>query len=74
MIAKKVNAYKEKDYIQQVNKIKKEALSKASIIREYNMAKDELFDVRTQKKYNISSVFIDKLGEINSEILINGIK
>lgn len=74
LIVKKVNANKDKDYINLVNKIKKEALSKASIIRQYNMSKDELFDVRTQKKYNISSVFIDKLGDINSEILINGIK
>ena len=74
LIVKKVNAQKDKDYINQVNKIKKEAISKASVIRSYNMPKDELFDVRTQKKYNISSVFMDKLSEINSEILINGIK
>ena len=74
LIAKKVNDKCNKDYINQLNKIKKEAISKASIIRQYNIPKDELFDVRTQKKYNISSVFIDKLGEINSEILINGIK
>ena len=74
LIAKKVQDYyrnnQEKEYL----KLKQNLTKSNTIIRVYEVAKDQLFDVRTQKKYNISSVFVDELGEIDSEILVNGIR
>ncbi len=73
-----INEKVKKHYILELEKlrknIQKEGLKYSTIIRTYDVQKDELFDTRTQKKYNISSVFINKLSEINSEILVDGLK
>ncbi len=73
-----INEKVKKHYITEFSKliksIQKEELLKQAIVRTYDVQKDELFDTRTQKKYNISSVFINRLSEIDSEILVDGIK
>ncbi len=74
LISKKVQDYYAKKINDDISKIRKDKKLLQATIRVYDLTKNELFETRTQKKYNISDVFMDKLSEIDSEILVNGIK
>jgi len=74
LISKKVQDYYAKKINDDISKIRKDKKLLQATVRVYDLTKNELFETRTQKKYNISDVFMDKLSEIDSEILVNGIK
>ena len=74
LITKKVKEYYAKKFNDDISKLRKESKANKATIRVYDLTKNELFETRTQKKYNISDVFMDKLSEIDSEILVNDIK
>ena len=74
LITKKVKEHYAKKYNDDISKLRKESKTNKATIRVYDLTKNELFETRTQKKYNISDVFMDKLSEIDSEILVNDIK
>ena len=74
LITQKVNKYYLDKQQKEIDSIRKSIKNKDGVIRTYDIAKNELFDTRTQKKYNISDVFKDELGDIDSEILVNEVK
>ena len=74
LINKKVNQYYLDKVQKEIDSIRKVAKNNKTIIRTIDVTKNELFDTRTQKKYNISDVFKSELGDIDSEILVNEVK
>ena len=74
LMTKKVNEYYQNKLKKELQQISNKALKDLALIRTYDTKNGELFDIRTQKKYNINSVFKYLLSEINSEILVNDIK
>ena len=74
LISKKVKEFYIKKIDKDIQQIRKDAQAQKGVIRVYDLTKNELFEARTQKKYNISDVFVNRLSEIDSEILVNDIK
>ena len=74
LINRKVNQYYLDKVQKEIDSIRKVAKNNKTIIRTIDVTKNELFDTRTQKKYNISDVFKSELGDIDSEILVNEVK
>ena len=74
LINKKVNQYYLDKVQKEIDSIRKVAKNNKTIIRTIDVTKNELFDTRTQKKYNIIDVFKSELGDIDSEILVNEVK